>query len=89
MRALTPRQYLAVTLTFWGGMTQLQVGVEMGISERAAGRLIERATMEIKNVLGGVQKPTSQTLTHVRGERNPAERSIASQFASRPLRTPL
>lgn len=67
MKALSPRQYQAITLKFWGNLTDAAIGEEMGISGRAVGRLIERS---IKNINGCVQFPDSRTVTNMRGNES-------------------
>lgn len=65
MRALPEREYRVVSLHFWGGITMAAIGVELGVSERHAGRILESAKKNLKAVC---QKRTPQTLTNVRGE---------------------
>lgn len=67
MKALPPRQYRAIVLTFWNGMSDEGVAIEMGISSQAVDSLLRKAKINLKQ---GVGMRTVQTLTHVRGEES-------------------
>jgi RNA polymerase sigma factor (sigma-70 family) len=73
MKALPYRQYQAITLAFWGGMSESSIGGELGITQQAAHALLEKAK---KNLREGVVISTSHTVTNVRGERSSAGRPI-------------
>lgn len=69
MRALPRRQYRAVSLVFWGGLTEEQAGGVMGIQKPAVSKLIARAVGALKKKLGGdgnISIP--QSITNMRGE---------------------
>jgi len=64
MKALPPRQYRAVMLTYWGGnrstkcdapagMTQDQVAGEMGISQQAVAKILASAKRTLREVVKG------------------------------------
>lgn len=65
LKALPPRQYRALALAFWGGMTGAEIGAEMGISGTSARALIEKAK---KNLRRGAVISSSHTVTELGGE---------------------
>ena len=65
LKALPGRQYQALALAFFGGMTVAETGAEMGISGTAARSLIEKAK---KNIRRGVAISEPHTITKVGGK---------------------
>ena len=65
MKALPPRQFRAVFLTYWNGMSDEAVGAEMGVSRQAVDALLEKAKI---NLRGGVAVQQSRGTTTVRGK---------------------
>ncbi len=65
MKSLPARQYQAITLTYWAGMSDEAVAVEMGISSQAVDALLKKAQ---RNIAAGVGIAIPHTLTHVRGK---------------------
>jgi DNA-directed RNA polymerase specialized sigma24 family protein len=49
IKALRPRQYRAVVLRFWGGLSYSEIASEMHCSEKAAQNMLSRALANVKN----------------------------------------
>jgi RNA polymerase sigma factor (sigma-70 family) len=61
IKTLPPRQYQAVVLTFWGGLAQEEAAREMGITHKAVDFLLDRAVINLRNILrGGYQNAPSR-----------------------------
>jgi RNA polymerase sigma factor (sigma-70 family) len=56
VKTLPSRQYLAVFLTYWGGMSDEEVAIEMGITSQAVDTLLQKAYKKIKKCVGGWNK---------------------------------
>ena len=65
MKSLPARQYQAITLTYWAGMSDEAVAVEMGISSQAVDALLKKAQ---RNIAAGVGIAIPHTITNVRGK---------------------
>ncbi len=53
IKGLPARQYRAVVLRFWGGLTFAEIGVEMNCSEKAAKGVVGRALGTVQNIFLG------------------------------------
>jgi len=73
MRVLPDRQYRAIDLMYWRGMTEEAVGVKMGITQQAVHALLEKAK---ENLRKGVVISHSRAITIVRG--NETQRTVLS-----------
>ena len=73
MKALPAREYQAITLIYWGGKTQADVAVEMGVSRPRVAQIIASAEKKIQNALTNC---TPHTITQVRGKEATADRPI-------------
>ena len=65
LSALPPRQYRAVVLTYWGGMSYAEVGKSMGIKPRTVKYLLTEAKKNIANTLPFSK---SQPMTSIEGK---------------------
>jgi RNA polymerase sigma-B factor len=50
LNSLTPQEYRAVSLTFWGGMSQAEIGDDLGVSQRHVSRLLGCALKKLKEI---------------------------------------
>jgi len=73
MKALPAREYQAITLIYWGGKTQADVAVEMGVSRPRVAQIVASAEKKIQNAL---TNRTPYTITQVRGKEATADRPI-------------
>jgi RNA polymerase sigma factor (sigma-70 family) len=64
MKALPAREYQVITLTFWGGKTQAEIAVELGVDQATVSRTLESA----KKSLGACINGDSRTVTSMRGK---------------------
>lgn len=68
LKTLPARQHQAVTLAYWGGMSETQIGIEMRVSRVAAHALLKKAEINLRT---GVSKSDSHTVTKMRGKEAP------------------
>jgi len=73
MKALPARQYQAITLTYWGGMTDEAVASEMGISSQAVDALLKKAKT---NLAEGVGIAVARGITNI--ERRNGRKGLKS-----------
>ncbi|MGD0497508.1 MAG: sigma-70 family RNA polymerase sigma factor [Bryobacteraceae bacterium] len=78
MKALPARQYRAVMLTYWGGLSEAAVAVEMGISQPAVHYLLKKAQT---NIRAGVIISDPQAITTMRGTDTQADGSFGPHEA--------
>jgi RNA polymerase sigma factor (sigma-70 family) len=71
MKALPEREYRAVTLFYWGGMTQEEIAVEIGIDQQSVSRILKSALKILHTCVNG----DSRTVTN-RGKRNSTDGPI-------------
>lgn len=72
MCALPPRDFRAVSLFFWGGKTQAEIAIEMGVSQRTVSTILEGA----KNILKSLLNNSADAMTTTRG--NGTRRTVLS-----------
>ena len=64
MKALPTRQYRALTLYYWGGVTQAEIAVEIGVSQQRVAQILSAAEINLQDVLVN-RKP--RTVTNMGG----------------------
>jgi len=64
MKALPARQYQAITLAYWGGETQAEIAVELGVDQATVSRTLEAAKKSLHACING----NPHTVTNTRGK---------------------
>jgi|ERR1700722_2039364 len=64
IKALPAQQYRAIVLSYWVGLTQREIAIEMGVNQQRVAKILCAAKINMRSL---VVKQKPQLMTHMRG----------------------